>query len=240
MAGVVRPVRHKKMNIWVRNTILLALMLAASGLALALRPTLKIAEQGLTIDLNTMIPRTFGDWREELRNFAQIVDPQQQEMIDKIYTQTLSRTYVNTQGYRIMLAVTYGDDQRDAMQTHYPEVCYPAQGFLLKDKQNGTLATESGLIPVTRILTSQGSRNEPVTYWTTVGDQVVRSGIQKKLAEMSYGLKGKIPDGMLIRVSSIDTETGSAYGMQALFVDQMLGALTPEYRKKLNGNLRFN
>ena len=226
------------MNTWVRNVILLALMLGASGLALALRPTQKIADQGLAVNLQTMIPRTFGGWREELQNSAQIVDPQQQEMIDKIYTQTLSRTYVNAHGYRIMLAVAYGDDQRDAMQTHYPEVCYPAQGFSLKDKQSGTLKVDSGgLIPVTRILTNLGPRHEPVTYWTTVGDRVVRSGVQKKLAEMSYGLNGKIPDGMLIRVSSIDTETANAYVMQAQFASQMLEALTPEYRKRLNGNL---
>lgn len=211
-------------------------MFAASGLALALRPTQKISDQG-GIDLETMIPRAFGDWRELSQNSVQIVDPQQQEMIDSIYTQTLSRTYVNAQGYRIMLSIAYGEDQRDAMQTHYPEVCYPAQGFSLQDKKNGTLTTESGLIPVTRLLTNLGQRHEPVTYWTTVGDRVVRNGIQKKLAEMSYGLNNKIPDGMLIRVSSIDGETTNAYAMQMEFADRMLGALTPEYRKKLNGNL---
>lgn len=210
-------------------------MLAASGLALALRPTEKIA--GPAVDLEVMIPRSFGEWREEEQKSVQIVDPQQQEMIDKIYTQTLSRTYINNQGYRIMLAIAYGDDQRDAMQTHYPEVCYPAQGFALENKQSGTLTTANGLIPVTRILTSLGPRHEPVTYWTTIGDRVVRSGIQKKFAEMSYGLNGKIPDGMLIRVSSIDTDATNAYEMQTQFADRMLGALTPEYRAKLNGNL---
>ena len=168
----------------------------------------------------------------------QIVDPQQQEMIDKIYTQTLSRTYINNQGYRIMLAIAYGDDQRDAMQTHYPEVCYPAQGFQLKDKQSGTLTTTDGAIPVTRILTNLGPRHEPVTYWTTIGDRVVRSGIQKKLAEMSYGLNGQIPDGMLVRMSSIDTDAVKAYEMQTQFADDMLGALTPEYRTKMNGILQ--
>ena len=109
-----------------------------------------------------------------------MVDPQQQELIDKIYTQTLSRTYVNPSGYRIMLAIAYGDDQRDAMQLHYPEVCYPAQGFSLKGKEKGTVATENGIIPVTRILTNLGQRNEPVTYWTTVGDQVFRGGIREE------------------------------------------------------------
>lgn len=228
------------MNIWFRNFILLALMLAASGLALALRPTYKIAEQRSPIDLELMIPRTFGEWRAEQENSVQIVDPQQQEVIDKIYTQTLSRTYVNNSGYRIMLAIAYGDDQRDTMQVHYPEVCYPAQGFSLRDKQNGMLTTANGAIPVTRIQTRLGPRNEPVTYWTTIGDKVVRSGIQKKLAEMSYGLNGKIPDGMLIRFSSIDGNANNAYEMQTQFADQMLGALTPEYRQKLNGHLQPN
>ena len=223
------------MNLLFRNFILLVLMLAASGLALALRPTQKIADMGPVINLNTMIPHTFGNWSEEQQNSVQMVDPQQQEMIEKLYTQTLSRVYKDNHDYRIMLAIAYGDDQRDSMQMHYPEVCYPAQGFSLQGKQTGTLATENGLIPVTRILTNLGQRNEPVTYWTTVGNRVFQGGLQKKIAEMSYGLNGKIPDGMLIRVSSIDAEAPRAYEMQAQFIDQMLGALTSEHRQKLNG-----
>ncbi|SOD40096.1 exosortase-associated protein EpsI, B-type [Nitrosovibrio sp. Nv4] len=228
------------MNLWLRNFILLILMLAASGLALALRPTQKIADQGPAIDLETIIPQTFGDWHVEQQNSVQIVDPRQKEMIDRIYTQTLSRTYMNSRGYRVMLSIAYGDDQRDSMQMHYPEVCYPAQGFLLEGKEAGNMATGSGSIPVTRILTSLGQRNEPVTYWTIVGDRVFQGGLQKKLAEMRYGMTGKIPDGMLIRVSSIDGQTANAYDIQTQFADQMLHALEPEYRRKLNGNARIN
>jgi EpsI family protein len=225
------------MNLWLRNVVLLLLMLAASGLALALRPTEKIADGELTINLETMIPRTFGDWREERQNSVQMVDPQQQELMSKIYTQTLSRTYMDKKGYRIMLAIAYGDDQRDSMQVHYPEVCYPGQGFVLHDKQSGALTTGRGAIPVTRILTSLGQRNEPVTYWTTIGDMVFQGSLQKKLAELNYGLRGKIPDGMLVRVSSIDADAANAYQMQTQFASEMLGALTPEHRQKMNGNL---
>ena len=225
------------MSLWVRNVILLVLMLVASGLALALRPTEKAVSHEPPIDLQVVIPRAFGDWREEQRDALQIVDPQQKEMIEKIYTQTLSRTYVNGGGYRIMLAIAYGDDQRDSMQMHYPEVCYPAQGFLLEGKETGILTTAGGSIPVTRIRTSLGQRNEPVTYWTIVGNQVFQGGLQKKLAELKYGLKGKIPDGMLIRVSSIDDEATNAYEIQTQFANQMLHALTPEHRRKLNGSL---
>ena len=228
------------MNHWLRNFILMALMLAASGMAVALRPTHKIADQGPKVDLETIIPRTFADWREEIQSSAQIVDPRQKELIDKIYSQTLSRTYVNDKGYRVMLSIAYGSDQTDSMQLHKPEVCYPGQGFTLQSKQAGSLAIKNGEIPVTRLLTTLGQRNEPVTYWTTIGDQAVKSGINKKLIEMSYGLTGNIPDGMLIRVSSIDPDTNNAYEIQNQFSAQMVQALAPEYWQRLTGNPQQN
>ena len=227
-------------NSWLRNYTLLALMLLASGVTLALHPTQKIADQNSAIDLAKMIPRNFGEWREEQNKSIQVVDPQEKESIDRIYTQTLSRTYANPKGYRIMLSMAYGDDQRDGMALHYPEVCYPAQGFVLKDKKIGDLTTASGPIPVTRILTSLGQRNEPVTYWTLIGNRVFQGNIQKKITEMSYGLDGMIPDGMLVRVSSIDIDTANAYEMQTKFVDQMLSALAPEYRRRLDGKSQVN
>src|SRR5688500_11114517 len=91
------------MSLWLRNFILLILMLAASGLALALRPTEKMAAQAQAIDLEAIIPAKFGDWHQDNTPSVQMVDPQQQELIDKIYTQTLNRTYSNASGYRIML-----------------------------------------------------------------------------------------------------------------------------------------
>ncbi len=81
-----------------------------------------------------------------------------------------------------------------------------------------------------------GNRNEPITYWITIGDKVIKSGgIQKKLVEMSYGLSGKVPDGMLIRISSIDADKGRAYEMQDNFSNQMLEAIAPESRWRLAG-----
>ena len=225
------------MNIWFRNIILLVLMLAASGLALALRPSLKIADQGPKVDLEAMIPRAFGDWRELKQSSAQIVDPQQQESINEIYSQTLSRTYINDAGYRIMLSLAYGGEQSSSLQVHKPDVCYPAQGFTLENKETGSLAFNNGSISLTRILTSLGQRIEPVTYWTTIGDKVVQSRFNRKLIEISYGLTGKIPDGMLVRVSSIDPDSHKAYEIQDRFALQMLEALAPENRQRLTGNL---
>lgn len=221
----------------LRTGILIAaLMFAAAALAVVMRPSHKLADQGPKIDLETMIPRDFGGWREEILSKALIVDPQQKELLDTIYSQLLSRTYRNDQGYRIMLSIAYGNDQSDSMQVHKPEICYPAQGFVLENKTAGSLAFGKSAIPITRIATTLGQRREPVTYWTTVGDQTVKSGIHKKLVEMSYGLTGKIPDGMLVRVSSIDPDTAKAYRLQDQFAQQMLEALAPDARKRLTGN----
>lgn len=224
------------MKFSARNLIIMVLMIAASGMAVALKPTKKIADQGPKVELETLIPKSFGEWRQELVATAQVVDPQQKAMIDKLYNQTLSRTYVNVKGYRVMLSLAYGGDQSDAMQLHKPEVCYPAQGFTLHEKHADTLQMNGGSIPITRVSTSLGNRNEPISYWVTIGDKVIKSsGIQKKLVEMSYGLSGNIPDGMLIRVSSIDSDNVRAYEMHDRFSNQMLEALAPEARVRLAG-----
>lgn len=224
------------MNSWPRNIILMTLMLAASGLAMALRPTVRIADQGPKVDLEAMIPRAIADWSEEKQSSAHIVDPRQKELIDRIYNQTLSRTYVNGNGYRIMLSIAYGSDQSDTLQLHKPEVCYPAQGFALKSKQAGSLKIDKGSIQVTRLITTLAQRNEPVTYWTTIGEQVVQGGLSKKIAEMSYGMSGKIPDGMLIRLSSIDSDAEKAFRMQEQFASEMLAAVAPADRNRF-GNV---
>jgi hypothetical protein len=50
-----------------------------------------------------------------------------------------------------------------------------------------------------------------------------------------YGLSGRIPDGMLVRVSTIGADEAGAYRVQDRFVKQMLGALKPGDRSRLLG-----
>ena len=57
---------------------------------------------------------------------------------------------------------------------------------------------------------------------------------------MSFGLDGMIPDGMLIRVSSIDAEKDNAFSIQAQFSNQMFMAMTPESRQKFSGISQLN
>ncbi len=211
------------------------LMLAAAALTIAATPSKRIADDSSRIDLETTIPREFGDWKIDASVIPVQVSPDVQAKLDKIYDQTLARTYVNSAGQRIMLSIAYGGDQSDAMQLHRPEVCYPAQGFEVVKEAVGTFATEYGSLPVKRLLAVLGRRHEPITYWITVGDQATHAGLRQKLAQLRYGLTGRIPDGMLIRVSSIDPNETSAYALQENFLRVFLGSLSPSDRERMTG-----
>jgi EpsI family protein len=215
--------------------VLAALMCAASVGAVILRPGTKAADRGPAIDLEAMVPKQFVNWHEERQPVAQVVNPQTKQLLDKLYSQILTRTYASADGYRVMLSVAYGSDQRDEFQAHEPEVCYPAQGFTLQSKEIGPLPTKFGTISAMRLVTSMGQRREPVTYWFTVGDSAIQNKIQKRMVELRYGLTGEIPDGMLFRVSSIDADQSRAFRMQDQFVSELLESVSVADRARLSG-----
>jgi len=224
----------------IKNLVLMTLMVVSAGLAFVIRPTISIADERPPINLKAMVPTAFGDWQEQLTVSNQIVDPQRKQVLEKIYSETLSRTYVNSQGYRIMLSIAYGKNQSDALQLHKPEICYPAQGFMLLSTQPGKLDLLGRPITAIRLETSLGQRFEPITYWTVVADHVTKSGIDKKLTELRYAMTGRIPDGMLVRVSSIDKINDNAYALQNQFANEMIQAIAPEHRNRFAGDPSIN
>ena len=219
----------------IKHLVIGLCMFAAAGMALALKPTEKIADAGPSIDLETLIPKHFGDWKIDETIATLLVDPGLQAKLDRTYNQTLTRTYVNSRGERIMLSIAYGGDQSDAMSMHKPEVCYPAQGFQILKSKTGIFATGEGEIPVRRLVATQGQRVEPITYWMTIGDTVAIKGLKWKFSQIRYGLTGKIPDGLLFRISSIQADERAAYRRQDDFARSLIGALTPEGRQRIFG-----
>lgn len=215
--------------------MLAALMCTASVGAMLVKPGAKAADLSPAIDLEAMVPRQVGEWRLESKPVAQVINPQTKELLDKLYSQILNRTYVNAEGYRVMLSIAYGSDQRGELQAHKPEVCYPAQGFTLRSLSSAMLTTQFGSIPATRLFTTMGQRKEPVTYWFTVGDSAVKSVIEKRIVEFRFGLTGQIPDGLLFRVSSIDGDQARAYRLQDQFVARLLESVPPADRLRLSG-----
>jgi EpsI family protein len=216
-----------------RSALMAALMCGTAAAAYALRPGRR--PTGAQVDLETLIPARFGAWQQETQSYAQVINPQTQELLNKLYNQILSRTYVAGPDRRVMLSLAYGGDQRGSLEAHKPEVCYPAQGFKLIDQRDGTLATPFGSIPVRRLNTSMGPRIEPLTYWFTMGETLVQSRWDKRMVELRLALTGQIPDGLLFRVSSIDGNPERAWQVQQEFVTDLLAALGPAERTRLAG-----
>ena len=217
------------------SIVLAVLMLSSSVLTKILIPANKIADQREGIILETIIPQKFGEWHIDQSIIPLQVDAETQAKLDKIYNQTLARTYVNSDGERIMFSVAYGGDQSDNLAVHKPEVCYYAQGFEINKIMSGELLTEYGILPIRRLLASKGNRHEPITYWVTIGDKAVMPGIEQKLQQLRYGLTGNVPDGMLVRISSISSDEDKAYYLQNRFILDLLSVMDTFHRTRLIG-----
>jgi len=135
----------------------------------------------------------------------------------------------------MMLVVAYGGDQSDALKAHRQEVCYTAQGFRVSDIQQARLEAGGLKIPVTRMHAVLGDRSEPVTYWFTMGDRVVRGRLERLEMQLASGMKGVVPDGMLVRVSSISPDPAAAYAQQQRFIAQLLDAVPAVSATRLAG-----
>ena len=119
--GIAVSTRHLK------ALIMALLMIAVSAAVPYWQPSKHLTDLRPKIDLEALFPRQFGDWKVDNAIPVQMVAPDVQALLNELYNQVLERTYVNSQGARIMLSVAYGGDQSDATRAHWPEVCYPAR-----------------------------------------------------------------------------------------------------------------
>lgn len=212
-----------------------AMVLTAGG-AIALKPVPVKLDPNNVVNLETMIPTDFSGWKVDNGFVPVPSDTQSQALLDKIYNQTLARTYVNKEGVRMMLSISYGGNQSGDLQVHRPEVCYVAQGFTVNQTVPTEMPTQFGALPVRRLVANKIGRNEPITYWLTVGNKAVQAGFEQRMQRLRYGLTGQIPDGMLVRISSIGPDELPAYQMQRAFIDELLAAMDKTQRNRLIGN----
>lgn len=185
-----------------------------------------------------ILPRAFGDWAEVPGAAAVVVNPVQAEMLDKIYSETVSRTYLNRRtGRAMMLSIAYGRDQSSDTQLHTPEMCYPSQGFRVDGSAMSWLQTPGGKMPVVTLDATMGQRHEPLTYFVRNGDQITTKGsLDRNLARLGAAVRGYKVDGLLVRVSEV-TRQPDAFALQKQFLLELFDALRPEDRQKLIGQI---
>jgi EpsI family protein len=209
-------------------------------MAAALASSAGLRPQHLSTDipytnLERDVPKEFGGWRVDEATIPIQAAPDVQAALDKIYNQVLGRTYVDRAGRRIMLSIAYGGNQTDGLQVHLPEGCYGGQGFAVSPKIKALLDTSPARIPVARLVATKGPRAEPITYWLVVAGQVSTNSWDAKMAKLLYTLKGQVPDGFLIRISSVSTDTEAAYRLQQEFASALIAALPADLAARFVG-----
>lgn len=229
---------HMNSTRW-RALLATALMLVVAGFSYLGKPTAFLADQIGKPDLEALIPKQFGPWRLDEGMPIVLPAPDVQSQINAIYNQVLTRTYVSDSGQRVMLLIAYGGDQYDGTSAHRPEGCYPAQGFDITSNQKAVQPVADGSLAVRRLMSRRGERNEPLTYWIVVGSTVATTGIEQKLAQMRYGLRGVIADGMLVRVSSIDANMASGHALQADFIAALAADVPAAVRPRVFGDAKL-
>jgi EpsI family protein len=221
----------------IKSIFLLMLMLISAAIALAIKPEPMQLNASQRMDYEYIIPKEFGSWRMLPANSISIVNPQTAANLERLYSQVVTRTYVEAlTGKVVMLSVAYGEEQNKQSQVHLPEVCYPAQGFQIISNKNDLLQTSVGAIPVKRVLAKSGTRVEPITYWVRLGNSIVLSRFEQKIMTIKQGLTGQESDGLLFRISTIESDSDNAYQLQDKFVKELLNATKSEFRRLLVGN----
>lgn len=220
-----------------RSPVTTALVLTCSfiGAAIAAPLVKPLPADTSGVNLERMLPTEFAGWHLDPTVVPVTPAPDVQANLDRIYNQILSRTYVNDAGESMMLTIAYGGDQSDALKAHRQENCYTAQGFTVGQLQHGSLSIGGRTIPVTRMQAVRGARSEPVTYWLTMGDRVVLGRLERLRVQLAAGLHGRMPDGMLVRVSSLSSDAGAAYRAQQAFMASAVAAMKPADAARLVG-----
>ncbi|MDP1633876.1 MAG: EpsI family protein [Gallionellaceae bacterium] len=224
------------MNPLLRTGILLAALMFGAGAASGfLKPTKKMADQHIKLNLEKVIPAEFGDWKIDPHTPLMSVSPDVQAELDKLYNQTLSRIYVNSRGERIMLSIAYGGDQSDSLTVHMPEGCYGGQGFQIRSKSTAVIQVDGGQIPLVRMLAEKSTRSEPISYWIFIGRDFATTRFERKLAQLRSSLLGTIPEGVLVRVSNISGSLEPSYRLHEDFIKAMTSSISPEARSRIVG-----
>jgi EpsI family protein len=217
-------------------------ILGSAVLAQVLTPRELMARTSAAPSLESVIPRQFGTWTliPEISP-VQPPDPegyvQPDPLSEKVYSQEVARGYTDGRGNIVMLLVAYGPVQNYRLKSHRPEICYTANGFRISNKTETTINYRSGKPPIkmTRLIAERESRFEPVTYWMRVGNDISNGTIDRQLVRLKYGLRGIIPDGALIRISTINLPQEASFKLQDQFIRDLLAAVPPNEVKFFAG-----
>jgi EpsI family protein len=183
-------------------------LLTVAAISSALRPRNHLNMLGKS-KIEALVPNQFAGWT--FLAASGLVLPPEDQLEKQLYSQLLTRTYTNARGAQMMLLIAYNGSQDGVVQIHRPEICYPASGFKLTQIDEHQVPLAQGLeIPSRFIVAETGTRREQIIYWTRLGKFFPRHWSEQRWAVFQQNLEGDIPDGLLVRISSVSQDVGPA------------------------------
>jgi EpsI family protein len=200
----------------------------AAGVAAARQPSIRVDYLGKN-KLEQVLPERIGRW-SFVSNSGLVIPPEDQ-LSRALYSQLLTRVYAAEDGATMMVLVAQSGSQTGILQIHRPEICYNAGGYALSDLEPHVVKLPSGPIPTMSMAATNGARTEQLVYWTRVGNHMPTTWRQQRLAVAMDNLKGRIPDAVMVRVSTISNNRSPALGAIDEFIGAMLNPMAPAVRR---------
>jgi EpsI family protein len=163
IAWAGHPIMSISITAW--RFLVLSLSLVLSGTAISwVRSIYNVELDPPAVPL-TSIPLKLGDWS------GQEVEIRP-ETIRVIGAQSfINRLYRDARGREVSLhAAAFTDPQFGGGAPHHPEVCYPAAGWDIIERQTTTIRTPAGELPVQYMLFQKGSDRVVSAHWYQAGD----------------------------------------------------------------------
>ncbi len=154
------------------------------------------------------VPRKFGRWTSVSE--SGVVLPPPDALRDRLYDNLVTRVYASPSGVSVMLLLAYNNAQDGVLQLHRPETCYPVGGYVLSDTRKVDIPVEGRRIPANFFTATGPGRTEQVQYFTRLGDAFPRSWAEQRMAVIRANIAGDIPDGMMMRVSTLGMDAPEA------------------------------
>ena len=233
MSNDQTPEQKPSLDLSRRHMILGAAALTTSIAAFVREP--KAAMQPLAKGvLEGFVPKDVGPWKFETK--SGLVLPPVDPLTDQIYSDIVTRVYVSEKAPPVMMLIAYSNTQNGMLQLHRPEVCYPASGFKLTETVIESIVINPKTQLATRHFSAEGaSRNEQVLYWTRIGSELPTGWLEQRAAVVRANLRGVIPDGILVRLSTIAPDYNAARPVLNAFTGALVDSLNAPARKLLVG-----
>lgn len=217
-----------------REVLLGGAMLGAAGGAVALTPRKRMVLLGDVL-LDDLIPRQIDDWA--YAPSTDFVMPKSiGSLADRLYSQTVTRLYVSPNQLPMMVVIAYGAVQNDLLQLHRPETCYAAIGFTISQSRLHEMPIAGDvLLPVRQLTAVSPTREEQISYWTRIGDDLPTNGREQRRVKLAQQMRGYLADGILVRVSTVAGDFPEVFDQLSKFSAAMVLAIDPAHRQALIG-----